>query len=159
MIDKSMRAKIMNLVDRLKSGAKTANETGPATRRWRIFGWAVTGLFVIGGGVWAATAKIDGAAIALGTVGVESSRKSVAHLEGGIIREIMVKEGEKVSRGQTLIRMDETRAHATLELLQGRSRALVAKRARLKAERFSSTRSSSCAAASRKTRSTNRRSS
>jgi len=105
------------------------------TSRLRVIGWSIVVVFIFGGITWASATRIDGAAIALGIVGVESNRKSVAHLEGGIVREILVAEGDRVSKGQALIRMDKTRSRASLDLLQGRMDALVSKKARLDAER------------------------
>lgn len=105
------------------------------TSRLRLMGWGIVVVFIVGGVTWASATRIDGAAIALGIVGVESNRKSVAHLEGGIVREILVAEGDRVSKGQALIRMDKTRSRASLDLLQGRMDALVSKKARLDAER------------------------
>lgn len=114
---------------------KSAHETGEFyTRTYAYTGWAVIVFFLFGGLTWAATSKLDGAAIAHGTVGVESNRKSVAHLEGGIIQAIHVKEGDRVVKGQPILDMDPTRAHATLDLLQARWDAFVAKKARLDAE-------------------------
>jgi HlyD family type I secretion membrane fusion protein len=104
------------------------------TRLHRV-GWALVAVFLVGGGIWAATARLEGAAIALGTVGVESNRKSVAHLEGGIVRDILVSEGERVVKGQPLVRLDDTMARATLDLLSARRDGLLAKRARLISER------------------------
>lgn len=102
--------------------------------RLRRSGWLLIGIFLGGGLVWSATTKLEGAAIAFGTVGVESNRKSVAHLEGGIVQEILVREGDHVSAGQTLIRMGDTVAQATLDLLQSREDTLMAKKARLETE-------------------------
>ena len=74
-------------------GAEATPLDRQITRLHRL-GWAMVAVFLVGGGVWAATARLEGAAIALGTVGVESNRKSVSHLEGGIVREILVKDGK-----------------------------------------------------------------
>lgn len=110
-----------------------------STNKWRTAGWAVIGVFLIGGVAWASVARLDGAAIALGTVGVESNRKSVAHLEGGILRDILVHEGQRVRAGDVLVRMDGTRAAATLDLLRNRMDANRVRLARLAAERQSLT--------------------
>lgn len=88
---------------------------------------------VIGG--WAALAPLDSAAIAPGRVIVDTNRKVVQHFEGGIVREILVREGDFVSQGQTLIRLDETRADAAEGRLRDRADTLLAMRARLLAER------------------------
>ncbi len=92
-------------------------------------------LFFGGVGGWAALAPLDSAAIAMGSVKVEGNRKTVQHLEGGIVGEILVRDGDPVTAGQTLIRLDVTRPRAELELLRGRLAAAVAQEARLKAER------------------------
>jgi HlyD family type I secretion membrane fusion protein len=69
-------------------------------------------------GGWAALAPLDGAAIAPGVVSVESSRKAVQHLEGGIVGEILARDGDRVTAGQPLLRLDETRPRAALESLR-----------------------------------------
>ncbi len=111
--------------------------TSLATRlhRWRLTGWLIIALFVGGGLFWAFVTRLDSAAVAHGVVGTESNRKSVAHLEGGIVTDILVTEGEAVSAGEPLIVMDDTHARATLTLLQGRFDAAIARDARLQAER------------------------
>jgi HlyD family type I secretion membrane fusion protein len=93
-------------------------------------------LVVFGGmGAWSATAPIDSAVVAPGMIAVESDRRSVQHLEGGIIAEILVKEGSVVHRGQILIRLDETRTHGQEEVVRGERNTQLASEARLLAER------------------------
>lgn len=80
---------------------------------------------VLGG--WSALAPLDSAVVSPGVVTTESNRKTVQHFEGGIIRDILVKEGEHVERGQKLFRLDETQARAGVEInrnqfLQGKAR-------------------------------------
>ncbi len=94
----------------------------------------IVAFFGIFGG-WAALAPLDSAAVAKGVVSVESQRKTVQHLEGGIVSEILVKAGDRVKAGQILIRLDGTLARAKRELLQGRLNSALALEARLKAER------------------------
>lgn len=84
---------------------------------------------------WAATADLASAALAPGRVMVETRRKAVQHLEGGIVAEILVKDGQLVEAGQVLVRMDPTRAAANLALHQTAWRAAKAREARLIAER------------------------
>jgi membrane fusion protein, type I secretion system len=90
--------------------------------------------FVVLGG-WSAFAKLDSAVTAPGFVAEENSRKSVQHLEGGIIKEILVREGEHVDAGQVLFRMDATQPQANLELQENQLDSLLAQEARLIAER------------------------
>ena len=91
--------------------------------------------FVIGGG-WAATAPLSGAVIASGLVSPESSRQTVQHLEGGIIREIRVREGDHVEAGQPLVSLQDVSAKSDVGTLTTRLRALAATEARLRAERL-----------------------
>lgn len=92
-------------------------------------------VFGIGGfGVWAGTAPIDGAVVASGSFVATSQNKTIQHLEGGIIDEIRVREGNHVKAGETLVVLDDTKAKAKLERLQVRLRRLQAVSARLEAE-------------------------
>ncbi|WP_367715669.1 HlyD family type I secretion periplasmic adaptor subunit [Nitratireductor sp. GISD-1A_MAKvit] len=67
--------------------------------------------FGVAGG-WAAIAPLDSAVLAQGVVAVENNRRSVQHLEGGIVAEINVTEGQRVKEGDVLFRLDTTRARA-----------------------------------------------
>jgi HlyD family secretion protein len=112
----------------------------PATpfRRMRLLAagaFALIGVFVIGFGIWATQAPLESAAIAGGAIEAESSRKTIQHLEGGIIGSILVKDGDEVVAGQPLIRLDDTRARASLQVLQGQLWDALAREARLLAER------------------------
>ena len=100
-----------------------------------LAGIAIIGLFLGGFGGWAALAPLESAAIAQGVVSVDSNRKTVQHLEGGIIKEILVRDGDVVTEGQLLIRLDDTQPRAALDLLLGRRYAAAALEARLNAER------------------------
>ncbi len=100
-----------------------------------LAGTALVGIFVIGAGTWAAFAPLESAAIAPGTVAPASHRKTVQHLEGGIIAAILVHDGEEVRAGQTLIRLDDTKARTTLAALTGQLWDARAREARLEAER------------------------
>jgi HlyD family type I secretion membrane fusion protein len=92
-------------------------------------------VFIGGFGTWAAFAPLNSAAIALGHVTVAGNRKTVQHLEGGIIKQLLVKEGDELEAHQILIRLDDTQPRATLELLRGRYDTMLAREARLTAER------------------------
>ncbi len=98
-------------------------------------GIAVVGVFLGVFGVWAATAPLKSGAIAPGTVKVEGNRKTIQHLEGGIVGEILVRDGETVEAGQVLLRLDQTQPRATLDLLRKKYWSDLALAARLKAER------------------------
>ena len=107
----------------------------PPVRRPILIAIVVILVFFCGIGAWAALAPLDSAAIAPGKVTVASNRKTVQHLEGGIIRELLVKEGDELEADQVIIRLDDTQARATLELLRSRQDTLLAREARLIAER------------------------
>ncbi len=91
--------------------------------------------FFVGFLGWAALAPLDSAVLASGVIVVESHRKAIQHLEGGIVRQIGVTDGQYVDKGQILIRLDDTQARASLALLKGQGDALTAQEARLTAER------------------------
>lgn len=86
-------------------------------------------------GLWAAFAPIDGAAFAPGTIKVSSYNKVVQHLEGGIVKNILVKNGDSVQSGDVLLVMDSTQSLAQLEILNGQLLTALALEARLLAER------------------------
>ncbi len=90
--------------------------------------------FVFGLGAWSTFAPLESAAIAFGTVESESSRKTIQHLEGGIIRAILVADGDAVRAGQTLISLEDTKARAEAQSLQGQLWDATAREARLQAE-------------------------
>jgi HlyD family type I secretion membrane fusion protein len=101
---------------------------------------ARTGLLVIGGAViafaiWAFFAPLSGAVIAPGFVKVDLNRKVVQHQEGGIVRAIKVRDGDRVNQGQELVVLDDVRIDAQLDLLRTQLDAERAKIARLEAER------------------------
>jgi HlyD family type I secretion membrane fusion protein len=91
-------------------------------------------LFFVVGGIWSATAPISGAVIASGVVSPERSRQTVQHLEGGIIREIKVREGQRVRAGDVLVVLERVRAEAEAGARMSRYRTFVAVEARLQAE-------------------------
>ena len=86
-------------------------------------------------GSWTATARLQGAVVAPGEIIVESYRKQVQHLDGGIVQEILVREGDWVNRNQVLIRLDGERVLATRDLYRTQMDALQARQFRLMAER------------------------
>ncbi len=86
-------------------------------------------------GLWAAFAPLDSAALAPGTVTVKNYRRTVQHLEGGIVREILVTEGQHVDAMEPLLIMDTTQSGAELDILRGQYFALSAIQSRLIAER------------------------
>lgn len=100
-----------------------------------IAGYSLIALtFGVMGG-WAATAKLDRAVIASGVIDVESNRKEIQHLEGGIIEQILATEGQVVNEGDTLVRLNAVQAASNLQVINIRLRIAQAMEARLQAER------------------------
>ncbi|WP_158161941.1 HlyD family type I secretion periplasmic adaptor subunit [Grimontia hollisae] len=107
----------------------------PAIRRLVIIGFGAIALFLGTFGVWSVFSPLEGASIAPGVVTVDSQRKTVQHLEGGIIDKILVAEGVDVAKGDPLIYLDKTQASTQLEQLTTRQRNALAREARLITER------------------------
>ncbi len=103
--------------------------------RWTTIGITVVVLTFGVGIVWSVLAPIASAVVAPGLVKVDSSRKKIQHQEGGVVKEILVKDGDHVNEGQVLIRLDETRAGASHGVLQAQYDSAMAQIARLEAER------------------------
>ncbi len=110
-------------------------KTKNSMRYYQILG--LLGLVVLAGGLgaWASLTSIQGAIIAQGVTSVESSSKKIQHREGGIVKEINVKEGQRVKEGDVLLVLDETETKAQLAILQGLLLEETAQAARLKALR------------------------
>ena len=83
---------------------------------------------------WGFTAELDSAAVATGSVIVDSKKKVVNHYEGGILKKLLVDEGQHVTAGQTLALLDGTRSESEIGQLRGERFGLMAKLARLRAE-------------------------
>jgi epimerase transport system membrane fusion protein len=100
-----------------------------------IIGVAVIALFfgVLGG--WASVAPLNSAVVANAFVKVEGNRKSVEHLDGGIVQSIRVREGNRVAEGDVLVVLDETPLRAEVDVLDQQYALLRAIEARLNAER------------------------
>ena len=99
-----------------------------------LLGAATAFAFFGGLGGWAATAPLAGAAVAPATVVPDGSRRTVQHLEGGIVRRILVRDGDRVVAGQPLVELDPTRSSSEHGTLRARRWGLAAAEARLLAE-------------------------
>ncbi|MBS0341692.1 MAG: HlyD family type I secretion periplasmic adaptor subunit [Proteobacteria bacterium] len=106
-----------------------------AERRLRRMGIVVVAAIFGGFGLWAAIAPLSSAAIGQGVISVEQYRKTVQHLEGGIVREIRARDGQLVAAQDVLLMLDDTQPKAQLEGLRGQLFALLAREARLVAQR------------------------
>ncbi len=99
-----------------------------------LLGVLTLSLFLGGLGYWAATSKLESAAIAYGDLSVLSKRQEIQHLEGGIIDKLYVQEGDLVEKGQLLIQLSQRQANAKLDSVGGQYIHTIAKENRLNAE-------------------------
>jgi len=116
-------------------GDQGDDPAGPPIGRPVRAGLLIVAVFFAGFGGWAALAPLSNAASSAGFVTIDLNRKTVQHLEGGIVREILVRDGDRVVQDQVLIRLDDTQVRASWTLLHGQYSALEALEARLRAER------------------------
>ncbi|MDI1287146.1 MAG: HlyD family type I secretion periplasmic adaptor subunit [Reyranella sp.] len=91
-------------------------------------------LLVFGIGGWAATTQLSGAVIASGKLVVDSNVKKVQHPTGGIVGELLVKEGDKVKQGDVVLRLDGTQTRSSLGIVNKAIDELLARQARNEAE-------------------------
>ena len=104
-------------------------------QRYMIVGMVIVGFVTFGIGGWAATSELTGAVIGQGVLVVDSSVKKVQHPTGGVVGELRVREGDKVIAGDILLRLDETQTLANATIVSKSFDELVARQARLEAER------------------------
>src|SRR5215469_11324529 len=128
---------VAHLFDQNRNAVADSASGEESIRDWRrpaMLGYAIIvfTFFVLGG--WSAVAKLDAAVVAQGVVTNENNKKTVQHLEGGIVREIFVHEGQKVEKGQVLFRIDPIPAQASFDVQRNQLDFDVAQEARLVAE-------------------------
>ncbi len=99
-----------------------------------VLGLSLLLVWGCGFGAWATMAPLASAVVASGSFVATGQNKQVQHLEGGIIREMLVKEGDVVEANQPLLRLDDTAVKSKLRRLVLRKYRLIATSARLKAE-------------------------
>src|SRR5687768_10558389 len=104
----------------------------------RAIRWGALVILIAFGGAlgWGFLATLDSAAHATGVIVVEGNRKTIQHLEGGIVAELKVREGDVVQPGQVLLRLDGAKTHADLEELTVKYWTALARVARLRMERI-----------------------
>ena len=104
--------------------------------RGRVVTGSILALMLLGGiGGWSVMAKLSGAIISNGTVLVDDNVKVVQHLDGGVVRSIEVRKGEAVAVGQVLLSLDDVQIRTEQSILRGQLAELLARQARLIAER------------------------
>lgn len=99
-----------------------------------LVGLVTIAVFFGGLGSWAALTPLDGAVVAPAVVKVEHNRQAVQHRDGGIVRDLPVREGDRVAAGQVLLRLDDAELRAQATSLTAQLTAAQARRARLLAE-------------------------
>jgi len=118
--------------------ASTAPAASPYAKEARDIvrtGIVVLALLVFGIGIWMVITPLSGAVIATALVKIDMNRKTVQHQEGGIVKEVLVRDGSRVKAGDILLVLDDVRVDATNELLRTQLDGELAKSARLDAER------------------------
>ncbi|WP_421762512.1 HlyD family type I secretion periplasmic adaptor subunit [Devosia sp.] len=100
-----------------------------------VLGVALAIALVGGIGTWAFTSKIAGAVVSSGTVLVDGEVKSVQQIDGGVVKQLLVRDGDQVSAGDVLLRLDDVQIRAERDIILGQLGELVGRQARLQAER------------------------
>jgi HlyD family type I secretion membrane fusion protein len=108
---------------------------GNFLNQYLAIGWGVVALVFGGLIAWSVFAPFEGAVLTAGQISVASNQQAVQHLEGGIVREIYVREADAVTEGQKLLSLDATATGASLQALEARLFGLLGTEARLIAER------------------------
>jgi len=108
--------------------------SGAGIKGFVVLGLIVAAGFVGGFAYWATASKLDGAVVAPASFVVEGNRKTVEHLDGGIVRKIAVRDGDLVQAGQVLLELDNTDLGVDLDVIKSQLSDLVARRARLLAQ-------------------------
>jgi HlyD family secretion protein len=122
---------------RTTTGCKSGVTAGPLKPNIAVparLGNTIILVFAVVFGGWGYFAPLDGGAVAPGVINPDSGKKTIQHLEGGIIAEMRIREGEAVSIGQPLVVLESTQARAAYDSLVQQRWSLLARKARLEAE-------------------------
>ncbi|WP_420402499.1 HlyD family type I secretion periplasmic adaptor subunit [Nisaea sp.] len=136
-LDNPIFSKRLPIAKREASSA-TTDENLLSQAPWRksaLFGWGMLFLFFILFGGWSVVAPLASAVRAPGKLQVVSEAQVVQHFEGGIVKEILVQEGQRVQKGDVLLRLDPLTTDAQFAQLENKLFSLLAEKARLEAER------------------------
>lgn len=122
------------------SDGKDLERNKPAGFDWSfrpfvLLGYATLALLVLGLGGWGVMARISGAVIAPGTVEVEGNRQVVQHPVGGVVTEILARDGDPVAEGEVLLRLEGDATRSEFRIVEGQFFELVARQDRLEAQR------------------------
>lgn len=105
-------------------------------RKWLLSGVLIIMTMLLSVVTWAIYTEIDGAIIATAQVTPKGKSKTIQHIEGGIVREILVRDGDVVEINQPLIRLDDTLLQANLSIINNQLIEAAMQEARLQAERY-----------------------
>ena len=121
------------LLPGLGTGGHPAVQDQWSARGFISFGLICVAVLAGGLGTWAATASLAGAVIASGEVRVETNRQVVQHPDGGVVGEILARDGDTVEAGDILIKLDDTLLRSELAALESQLFEIIARRGRLRA--------------------------
>lgn len=127
----STQTKRVSRAERDMAAMKQVPDLQAMVRKDVVAGCIAIAVFVGFLGIWSSLAPLSSAAIAPGVISPHGSRKTVQHLEGGIIDRILVEEGDRVEAGQTLVLLEDTMARASWQLIRTQYYTLAARHARL----------------------------
>lgn len=126
-------------------GSRPVHDPDAVARAWSarfhvILGFVALLVLVGGFGTWSVTTNIAGAIVAPGAIQVEQNRQVLQHPDGGVVHSIAVREGDLVAAGDIVMRLDPEELQSELTIVQNQLFELMARRARLEAERDGSAR-------------------
>src|ERR1700743_149527 len=107
----------VQLINAPAAGVGGAQGVRHSIRQHLIVGLSVVAVLVIGLGGWASIAEISGALIAQGQIVVETNLKKVQHPTGGVVGELLARDGDKVKAGDVVVRLDDTVTKANLAIV------------------------------------------
>jgi HlyD family secretion protein len=113
----------------------TARDEGGSIRRHLLGGVVIALMLTVGVGGWATTTELSGAVIAPGSIVVDSNVKKVQHLTGGIVGELLVRDGQRVRASEVVLRLDETVTRVNLAIVTKGLDEMTARKSRLASER------------------------
>jgi len=127
--------RIAQFLAQISSASAMPDPSKPGVQVPARLGSALILLFAVVFGGWGYFVPLDGGAVAPGVINPDSGKKTIQHLEGGIIADLRVREGETVRTGQPLVILESTQARAAHEALVQQRLSLLARKARLDAEK------------------------
>jgi HlyD family type I secretion membrane fusion protein len=121
-------------------GPSSGTSSGTSQLRWTAWlplavGFGAIALLIGAIGIWSVRTQIAGAIIANGMIQVENNRQVIQHPQGGVVGEILAKDGDRVTAGDVVLRLDGSQTRSELTIIEGQLHEILARKARLVAER------------------------